>query len=465
MQILRRNAYLGLQRLIGSNVGTRYAEFLHLEKAGLQSLQSLHERRLQKTLQHAAREVPFYRERVSANGDLDLSDFPILTKDDVRSQFIRLMPEAVRVRHQTGGPRNRYSWIEVKTGGSTGVPTTVIHGPAYRDMGRAARMYSQALCGFPFGVPYLRLWGSMRDVNQMKDNWRQRLTRHLAGESVLNAFRMDPARMESYLTAIAESKVNHLMAYVDCAVQLARFAQSRARSVRPVHSIMACAGTVTRDARDTLRRVFGARVHNKYGSRDCAEMACECSYGGLHIYSNAVAVEVVDDNGKPLPPRSTGRLLITLLDNPEFPLIRYEIGDVGSLDSTLCRCGRPFPLLHAVEGRIDEHFITAGGSYLSPVSVRHLIGVVHNPGLIRRYQLVQETPYDYQLLLEPEADSSPGRLSEVSILLRRDLLALLGRESRLGIQLVESIPESPSGKFRYLLSKVPRTHLNCAVTQ
>jgi phenylacetate-CoA ligase len=63
-------------------------------------------------------------------------------------------------------------------------------------------------------------------------------------------------------------------------------------------TIMACAGTVTPDFRKLLEETFSADVYDKYGSRECCDMACECRcHTGLHVYAPNVFLEIVDDSG------------------------------------------------------------------------------------------------------------------------------------------------------------------------
>jgi phenylacetate-CoA ligase len=452
---MRQHVYLGLQSMLGSKAGPRLEEFLRLETAAPDALRALQQERTGRLLRSAVENVPYYRARCAHYGPLRLEDFPVLTKTAVRDHFRELMSPPLSARYE-GRRGTGYSWIEVKTGGSTGRPTTVIHDACLRDYGRAARLYSQRLCGFPFGTPYFRLWGSMNEISQMRDSAACRLTRWLAGERLLNAFRMSEARMREYLAVMGRSRVRHMMAYVDCAAELARFARANHVPVRPLQSLMACAGTVTPASRALIENVFGCKLHNKYGSRDCAEMACECRHGRMHIYANHVLLEVVDEQGRGVPPGTAGRILVTLLNNLSFPMIRYEIGDVGALGEGGCACGSPFPILDRVEGRTSEFLRTPAGAYVSPLFVIHLVGVVHNPGFVDRFQLVQRASTQFDLNLELAGGTPDSQLKSLGGRLERDLGAVFGQACSVRARRVARIPESSSGKFLYVVSQVRR---------
>jgi phenylacetate-CoA ligase len=326
----------------------------------------------------------------------------------------------------------------------------VIHDKDFRDWGRAGRLYSQHLCGFPIGNAFFMLWGSMRDINDAKDSTTKRILNALLQVHPLNAFLMDDERMSAYAKEIHDSSINHLMAYVDAAYQLARHVERRGLQMRPIKSIMACAGTVTEDFRSTLARVFSARVHNKYGSRECADMACECACGGFHIYHTGAHIEIVDEHGKPVPAGVTGRILVTLLLNRRFPLIRYEIGDIGALSAATCQCGSPLPLLDRVEGRITEVITSAAGTYVSPLYFCHLVGVVHNPGAIERFQFTQSGAAEYSLALQLEEGFSDAAFASLTAKLLSDFSKVLGSQAKISFQRVADIPPSASGKRLYV---------------
>ena len=446
----RQHAFLLGHDAIGSKLRGHYREFLELEEWTPARLEEVHQARLARLLQHAVKEVPFYRERVRVP---QIGSFPVLRKEAVHAHFEELMEPSLRAEYRAPKRRRGYSWVEVKTGGSTGTPTTVIHDRDFRDWGRAGRLYSQYLCGFPLGTPFFMLWGSMRDINEARDSGQKRVLNALLGVRPMNAFLMDEGRMAEYARRLNESKVDHLMAYVDAAEQLARFIEKSGTRMRRLESVMACAGTVTEEARGTLGRVFGARIHNKYGSRECADIACECPAGGFHIYDNAVHLEIVDDNDRPVPAGATGRILVTLLHNARFPIIRYEIGDVGAFKEGVCGCGSPLPLLARVEGRISEIITAANGAYVSPVYIRHLIGVVHNPGGLGKFQFVQEGTANYALALQMDAEFSEADFARMEALIRRDLETVLGAGGQLAIRRVDDIPPSESGKFLYVIRR------------
>ena len=182
--------------------------------------------------------------------------------------------------------------------------------------------------------------------------------------------------------------------------------------------------------------------------------ACECKEGGFHIFANNVLIEVVDGAGNPLPEGEMGRILVTLLHNYAFPLIRYEIGDVGVLKEGNCSCGNPLPLLQKVEGRTAEFLLSTKGGFISPLYIMHLIGVVHNPGFIKRYQIIQDSLENFTLKLELEPETPKDAYNIAIENIKQDLRAVLGESSIIEIDTVTSIPASQSGKHLYSINRI-----------
>ena len=91
---------------------------------------------------------------------------------------------------------------------------------------------------------------------------------------------------------------------------------------------------------------------------------------------------------------------------------------------------------------------------MSPLFIMHLVGVVHNPGFVRRFQLVQRESTQFDLNLELPGDTPESQLELLGGQLERDLAAVFGQACSVRVRRVALIPESESGKFLYVVSQV-----------
>lgn len=118
----------------------------------------------------------------------------------------------------------------------------------------------------------------------------------------------------------------------------------------------------TAEMRATIREAFGVDPFDNYAATEAGIIAAQCpERRAMHVFEDHVAVEVVDADGRPVPPGETGdQVLVTSLANEVQPTIRLAISDMARLDPEPCACGRPFAVLRAVEGRSDDVLHLAG---------------------------------------------------------------------------------------------------------
>ena len=156
----RRALYFSLPALIGSRIGPVWREFLAWERFTPEQLDRALEQKIARLLEGAVRNSEYYRrkelDRRPSESALDwLRRFAPLTRVQAREHFGQIVSNPLRaeITSPAAVARKRYDWLVVKTGGSTGVPTTVVHDANGRDWGRATRMYAARQCGFPLGTP------------------------------------------------------------------------------------------------------------------------------------------------------------------------------------------------------------------------------------------------------------------------------------------------------------------------
>ena len=147
--------------------------------------------------------------------------------------------------------------------------------------------------------------------------------------------------------------------------------------------------SVSPDLRRACQDTWGAPVVDMYTTEEVGYVALQCpKHEHLHVQSEGVIVEVLDDTGAPAAPGELGRVVVTALHNLSMPLIRYDIGDLGELGPP-CDCGRGLPVLRRVVGRSRGLFTLPSGERRWP-----LVGFARFREVapaIRQFQIVQET--------------------------------------------------------------------------
>lgn len=220
---------------------------------------------------------------------------------------------------------------------------------------------------------------------------------------------------------------------------------------------MTSAGTLYPYMREVIERVFKASVFNRYGSREVGGIACECElHKGLHVSPLTHYVEIIRADGTPAAPGEVGEVVVTSLVNYTMPFIRYRIGDMAVWAEERCSCGRGWPLLKEVAGRVTDVFTRRDGTKIVPEYFIHLIGVVLKFSWLRKFQVIQEDYDHIRLIIVPSVSFQEANehINREKADLETKVRLVMGDECRLEIELVEDIPPSPSGKYRYTISKV-----------
>jgi phenylacetate-CoA ligase len=165
----------------------------------------------------------------------------------------------------------------------------------------------------------------------------------------------------------------------------------------------------TEAMRAQLERELGLTAINFYGLSEIVGpgVSAECreERNGLHVNEDHFLAEVVDpDSGAPVPAGAEGELVFSTLTKEALPLLRYRSGDIASLDTEPCPCGRTLARMSPVRGRRDDMLIIRGVNLYPSEVERALLGVA---GVAPHYQLVVERPGDLDVLTvrcEPSGD-------------------------------------------------------------
>src|SRR3546814_13116510 len=83
-------------------------------------------------------------------------------------------------------------------------------------------------------------------------------------------------------------------------------------------------------------------------------LALQCpEHEHYHVQSEAVLLEVLDEEDRPCRPGEVGRVVVTPLTNFAMPMIRYAVGGLAAVGAP-CPCGRGLPVLTRILGRARD---------------------------------------------------------------------------------------------------------------
>lgn len=430
--------------LIARKRGSQHLQFLeYLERTQFDPPELVRARQLgmvKAMLHHAWKTVPFYQQAWAAAGlhpDAvrsleDLRSFPVVTKTDIRTQPEQLL--------STAYAREK---LRVKTtSGSTGVPLTIRIDEPGVQWKYACTLRADQWSGYRLGQRVAKVWGN---PEYRHFGLKGRLSNWLVDRAIyLDTIGLTPERIREFADSLRRHRPGLLFGHAHSLYLLAcQLKKAGITDVRP-RGIISTAMPLYDWQRRVLEEVFGVPATNRYGCEEVSLIACECEqHNGLHITAESVFTEV----------EPSGHLLITDLTNFAMPLIRYRIGDVVAATDRVCSCGRGLPLLERVEGRDADFVVTPAGTLISGISLTENFAL-HIPGTAQ-VQIIQEeqTHLRVRMVVDHTFDATSRRkLGEL-------VHELFGPTMRHELELVDNIPQEPSGKYRFCISKIAADYL------
>jgi phenylacetate-CoA ligase len=249
-----------------------------------------------------------------------------------------------------------------------------------------------------------------------------------------------------------------LAPYASMAALLASEQEAGRLRINPVLLALSAEG-LPESEYDRIARAFKARVGNSYAATECPFFSYSCAHGWLHVNSDWVAVEPVDEDYRPVPPgKASHTVLISNLANRVQPILRYDLGDSVLQQAGPCRCGNPLPAIR-VQGRSAEVLVfpTDSGDRVTIAPLVFATLTDRTPGL-QMIQIVQTAPTRLRVHLQTHGADSNRVWVTVQAEMKR-LFAEHGLD-HVALERAEEPPEqSKGGKFRQVipLSDRPRS--------
>jgi phenylacetate-CoA ligase len=426
-----------------------------LETLPRDALQPLQVERLRSLVAYVKAHVPLYRERLADVepadiGSLDdLRRLPLTRKDDLRDTYPFGMLAV---------PRAQLARIHCSSG-TTGKLTVVGYTADDLDLFARVNARSLAMAGARPGMLLHNAYGYGLFTGG--------LGLHGGAERLgMTVVPVSGGLTDRQLMLIADFRPDVIACTPSYALTLAQ--AFRARGVSPAEISLRYALLGAEPWSEAMRREIdaglGVRSTNIFGLSEVIGpgVSCECVEArvGLHVNEDHFLPEIVDaETGKQLPEGEEGVLVITTLTKQGLPLVRYWTGDVTSLASEPCACGRTLVRMAAIKGRADDMLIIRGVN-VYPTQVE--AALLELPGLTPNYRIVVsrsdtldeaevEVEVSEAFLREAGTDALSDEHEHVRLLrgeAERRLRESIGCTLTVSLRPPDSVPRSDGGKLQ-----------------
>ncbi len=162
---------------------------------------------------------------------------------------------------------------------------------------------------------------------------------------------------------------------------------------------------------DPLRKMFTEKYGitcvggDNYMTADIGPIAGACEKNaGMHVNTDVI-VEIVDPStGRDLPEGEIGEVVVTPFDEV-YPLVRFGTGDLSTLVTETCACGRTTPRLPKIMGRSGDA-VRVRAMFVHPRQTDEVISKFRE---IARYRIMVKRPADRdEMLLQVEMATQPA---------------------------------------------------------
>lgn len=402
--------------------------------------------KLRELIAHAYAHVPYYR-RVFQEASItphdiknkrDLHKIPILTKEDVRHNLGDLVSETAK----------RQNLIHRHTSGTSGKSLDFYHSPQAIQFQWAVWWRHRRRFGLEFGDWHANFTGKLAvPSNQVTPpywRWSSPLR-----QAILTMQHMVPNKIGSIVEFLNQNEFSFYSGYPSVIHSFVLSAIERGAKLAPPPRVVVTGAENLLDfQRRDIESFTGATMTDQYGFTEGCGNASQCTEFVYHEDFEFGIMECHD----PVPigdGRVKGNIICTGFACPEFPLIRYEVGDVGVWEdsSYRCPCGRHSKVLRYIDGRIDDYVLTPEGH-----RVMRFDYIFKDTRSVKESQIIQDEPGSINVLLVRRPEYSEKDEQFISGEIHRWISPTL----QVRFVYVNEIERERNGKFKAVKSLLAR---------
>ncbi len=345
--------------------------FDDLDRLSPEALKRWWMRKLKRVLRLAFEELPFYRERFTADG-FDPARFRTL--DDLRAVPICNKEDLLAVARNRGGFKSYtagpLSPMTVSLSSGTSGTTFVMHTRRWRKLQGYSSSRAHWWAGLRPGTPLIMsapAWHAYASIQPS-------IAMHFGNPCVVGSGTFLPRFADRIVDAILAFRPRFLTMFLPMVFSILATARRQGLSGEQlfagVDTLVVTGAPITPGMRSHLQELTKVkRVTELAGSSENL-LAVDCVHAqGLHLVPDTCYAEVIDrKTRRPTPDGERGSVVHSSVIPAGSLYLRYDGGDVGILDSSPCPCGLPSPRIKLL-GRWDDCF-EVGPHTLLPYDVQ-----------------------------------------------------------------------------------------------
>lgn len=357
----------------------------------------------------------------------DIQRLPVIDKEMIRADSRRLVLDTMDVARLSN----------VVTSGTSGSPLTLYVDAAAAAAEVASIHHQWRRAGFRPGDGRVEFRGRVEGGG---------LTQNFPRDHVLRVDinRLGAEDLGDLLKAIQTAGHAFWHGYPSALARFAHLLETEGKTGELEHpkAILMASEMVLPNLLETLERVFpDTTLFAHYGQAERVALGAWTRNSRAYHFLPAYGMVEVDDQG---------RIIGSSLVNEVMPLLRYRTTDVASGFHAGSQASEPlFPVIETIEGRLEDQLTTPSGGFVSAARVTFPF---KDGRCYEACKIVQHAADELELVMESScADADLRREYETIV---TQLRTVFGPAMRFRLTKVERIPRLPSGKFKWVESRI-----------
>jgi len=408
-------------------------------------------KRLRHLIRHSYESVSFYHERFRRANvrpeDIrtiqDLNRLPIVRKNEIKGNSHSFVSREYEIS----------SLRPLLTSGSTGTPLQVLISRDEDSFRKAKHLRANLSCGH---MPFDR-WVTITSPSHFSETTKLQRTLGIYAPRFVSVFDQVPKQ----LSTIEKMRPEVLDGYSSSLFLLAKEIERSGSTVIKPKIVFGGAELTDNASRDFIEKTLNVPFYDQYATIEFERMAWQCTAKSCyHMDSDAIVMQFVDQNGEEVSEGESGEVICTSLFSYAMPFIRYAVGDIGTLSSGECSCGRQLPLMKIIEGRSDSLLLLPKGRTLSPRTFTIAVNKFSLSRYFEQFRVIQKKTDYFKIQIKIQGDSTKKTAIEAGLPVHlKKMLNVETDEIRFEIEFVDEIPLDKSGKLMIVTSELGQNTL------
>jgi len=438
------------KNLYGPNFNNILNRLLISEKWSKNEIEAYQNEKLHELIHHAYVHVPYYRETMKKlnlyPGDIktrdDLHKLPVLTKEEVRANIDKLVADST----------DKKKLLVSHTSGTTGKALSLYTSREAETFQSAVWWRHRMRYGLHYNDWCVNFTGKVAvPENQNKPPyWRWNYPMR---QVVINNQQITFQKIRDIIKFLDETDFKFYVGYPSIIHSLAATANQMGLTLNNHPKIIAFGAENSTDFQiQDIKKFTTATLTEHYGSVEGCGSASYCPHNVFHEDFEYGILECVDPDIQE-DGTISGKIVCTGFANFDFPLIRYEIGDIATWAPVnyQCPCGLQSNVIMHIDGRNDDYIITPEGRKSKDMEY-----VFHNTDNVRDAQIVQYKCDE--LIVRIVQRNRYTEKDEESI--KDGIRRWISQNFEILFEYVNEIEREPNGKQRFVKNYIKKNKYN-----